>query len=252
MNNKNDNRNSDDDIRSGCVDIWNAFMVEGAEFVLGSDIPVCPCTASEPPKALISYVQAKHIHKQQIKINPDYHYDAFIHFYIDDQKFDGPRKGIWKQPFDALDIIRHFSGAITPDFSTYADFPDPINRYNTYRMRAFGRWLGENGIPIINNVRWGDEETWDYCFDGIPYNSMVAIGTVASGIKLLKNRPIFEKGLFRMIDCINPNPVIIFGSSNYEYFKKLTKQNKQIITFPSDTSIAFSSRKGGHKHEQAK
>ena len=39
-------------IRNGCVDMWNAFMVQGADFVLESDIPVCPCTANAIPKIL--------------------------------------------------------------------------------------------------------------------------------------------------------------------------------------------------------
>lgn len=35
-----------DQIRSGCQDIWNAFMVAGACFT-SRDIPLCPTTASE-------------------------------------------------------------------------------------------------------------------------------------------------------------------------------------------------------------
>ncbi|MBR6364569.1 MAG: DUF4417 domain-containing protein, partial [Lachnospiraceae bacterium] len=171
------------EVRPGCADMWNAFMVDGADFVYGSDMPICPCTATSIPKQLISYVEAKHLCKLHVKEEPDYHVDAFVHFYIDDPKFDGPLSGIWAYPYDALDIIRHFSGIITPDFSTNADFPDPLKRYNTYRMRAFGRWISINGIPVINNVRWGTEETWSYCFDGIPHNSIVSIGTVASGIE---------------------------------------------------------------------
>ena len=54
-------------IRKGCVDMWNAFMVDGADFTLGSDIPICPCTITELPKNLISYVDAKHLHKTKIK-----------------------------------------------------------------------------------------------------------------------------------------------------------------------------------------
>lgn len=29
------------DIRKGCKDMWNAFMVAGAEFTEENDIPVC-------------------------------------------------------------------------------------------------------------------------------------------------------------------------------------------------------------------
>jgi len=232
-------------IRPGCTDMWNAFMVDGAEFVYGSDMPICPCTADCIPIKLISYVEAKHLCKLHLKNNPDYHLDAFVHFYIDDQKFDGPQSGIWYKPHKALEVIRHFSGAITPDFSTNADFPDPIKRYNTFRMRAFGRWLSENGIHVINNVRWGTEETWEYCFDGIPYNSIVAVGTVASGIHRLENRPDFEKGLFKMVELLKPHIILVYGSANYECFKALSSMGIHIVSFTSDTNLAFSVKKGG-------
>ena len=236
---------NEEHIRNGCADMWNAFMVQGAEFVLESDIPVCPCTAKDIPQKLISYVEAKHLHKINHNSRPDYHIDAYVHFYIDDQKFDGPRSSVWLYPNKALEVLRHFTGVITTDFSTNADFPDPIKRYNTYRMRAFGFWLGSQGISVINNVRWGTEETWDYCFDGIPYNSIVSIGTVASGIKKLENRPDFEVGLFKMVEVLNPHTIVVYGSANYDCFKKLSDMGVRIISFPSDTSLAFVSKKGG-------
>lgn len=237
-------------IRTGCIDLWNAFMVKDAEFTTGTDMPMCFCSSTAIPTELISYEDAKHLHKMNSKNNPDYHVDAYIHFYIDDQKFDGKRTSIWQNPHDALEIIRHFSGAITPDFSTYADFPDPLKRYNTYRMRAFGTWLIHNGIPVINNVRWGTEETWAYCFDGIPANTMVAIGTVASGINKLTNRPLFELGLFTMIDRLHPHTIIIYGSSNHPCFKEIKETiGITIVTFPSKTSLAFASTKGGVDNE---
>ncbi len=235
--------------RRGCKDMWNAFMVDGAEFSLGSDIPVCPCFAVNAPNDLISYDDAKHLHRIKSKEDPDYHVDAFVHFYIDDQKFDGPQSGIWVKPKDALEIVRHFSGVITPDFSTNADFPDPLKRYNIYRMRAFGRWLSVNGVQIINNVRWGTEETWKYCFDGIPYNSIVAVGTVASGIHKLENRPLFENGFFEMVRLLHPHTIIVYGSSNNECFKKLSESGINIVTFTSKTNLAFSLGKGGTENE---
>ena len=235
--------------RKGCTDMWNAFMTKDVEFTLGSDIPVCSCDKAIIPHELISYVEAKHIYNQKLKANSDFHVNAYVHFYIDDQKFDGLREGIWAKPYAALDIIRHFAGAITPDFSTNADFPDPIKRYNTYRMRLFGCFLVNNGITVINNVRWGTEETWDYCFDGIPFNSIVAIGTVASGINKLENRPLFNAGFDKMINLLAPRTIIVYGSANYDCFKQLSESGIQIISFPSQTSLAFSAKKGGDQHE---
>ena len=232
--------------RSGIVDIWNAFMVEGAPFSQ-NDIPFCPTTTDIIPSRLISYEEAKSIHKKEMRAgHSDYYVDAFIHFYIDDQKFDGKLSSIWLYPEKALAIVRHFSGIIAPDFSTYADFPDPIKRWNIYRMNAFGYWIGSLGISVISNSRWGTEETWQYCFDGNPYNSIIAIGTVASGIRLRKNRSLFEDGLFYMIEKLHPHTIIVYGSVNYSCFDILRKQGIKIISFPSKTSEAFAGRK---KHE---
>ncbi len=87
----------------------------------------------------------------------------FVCFYIDDYKFDAPR-GIWHSAEHALAVLCHFTEFITPDFSTYQDFPEPLKIYATYRMRLMGYRLGRNGLAIINNVRWGTDETYRYCF----------------------------------------------------------------------------------------
>ncbi len=230
--------------RTGCQDIWNAFMVKNTSFTYPSDIPVCPCTADTPPLQLISFEDAKSLYKKEMKSgNDSFQYHAHIHFYIDDQKFDGKQSSIWLYPEKALEIIKHFDGIITPDFSTNADFPDPLKRYNTYRMRAFGCWIANNGLSVINNVRWGTLETWTYCFDGIPKHSIVAIGTVASSLKFLSVRPNFEVGLNKMIEAIEPSVIIIYGSDNYPFFEKLKKEGITIIAFPSKTSEAFARRK---------
>ena len=66
------------------------------------------------------------------------------------------------------------------------DFPTPLKIYNTYKMRAIGCWLKRNGIKVINNVRWGDKSTYDYCFSGIPKHDIICIGTIV----VLKKRNI--------------------------------------------------------------
>ena len=165
--------------------------------------------------------------------------DSYIHFYIDDYKFDGKKSSIWLYPNKALDIIRHFSGIITPDFSTNADFPDPIKRYNTYRMRTFGCWMNQLGIPVINNVRWGTPETWTYCFDGIPKRSIISIGTVGGNPRKLIDRDRFVAGIDKMVEVLEPQIILVYGSAKYPCFEKLKKQGIKIISYPSKTSMAF-------------
>lgn len=110
-------------------------------------------------------------------------------------------------------------------------------------MRAFGYWYGEIcGGNVINNVRWGTPETYSYCFDGIPKNSIVAIGTVGGSPKKLADRVRFENGLTEMINVLSPHTIIVYGSANYECFKELEKKGITIISYPSRTSKVFAGR----------
>ncbi len=228
--------------RSGLIDIWNAFMVENATFS-EHDIPLCPTTTTIVPEKLIGYDEAKSIHNKMLRShNKDYHIHAFIHFYIDDAKFDAKRSSIWLYYEKALEVISHFDGIIAPDFSTYGDFPDPIKRFNYYRMNAFGYWIASKGIDVISNGRWGTPDTWEYCFDGNPRNSMLCIGTVASNLKYKANYELFTDGLFKMVEVLTPHTILVYGSSNYPCFGELKSQGIDIITFKSKTCEYYEGR----------
>ena len=227
--------------RKGCKDIWNAFMCEGIRYD-ENDIPFCPTTATKLPREIITWEEAKSIYKQNLASgNTTFQKDAFVCWYTDDYKFDGAR-GIWQNGAPALEILRHFAGAITPDFSTYQDFPEPLKIYNTYRMRVFGYWLGKNGIGVINNVRWGTEVTYHYSFAGIPKNSVVAIGTCGGSPRKLKDRKRFEEGLEELARELSPHTIVVYGSANYSCFEKLKTQGIKILSFQSKTAQAFNRR----------
>ncbi len=228
--------------RTGCRDVWNAYMCINASFSK-NDIPFCPTTAVNLPQQIINWGEAKAIYSKHIKKgDKTFFYDAFVCFYTDDYRFDGTR-GIWHDSKQALKILRHFAGVITPDFSTYQDFPLPLKLYNTYRMRAYGYWLGQNGLSVINNVRWGTEETWWYSFDGIPTDSVVTIGTVGGSPKKLMDRDRFENGLYEMVRVLHPHTILIYGSANYPCFQRLVDKGIQIISYSAQTADAFERRK---------
>lgn len=228
--------------RKGCKDVWNAFMCEGVYFSR-NDIPYCHTSATEVPNDVITWEEAKAIYKKRISTKEyDFAYDAFVCFYLDDYKFDGPR-GIWHDSKSALNVLRHFAGVITPDFSTYQDFPEPIKLYNTYRMRTYGHWLGKNGIAVINNVRWGTQETFRYCFDGIDTDSIIAIGTVGGSPRKHHDRKRFAEGFEELLKVLRPKTIVVYGSAEYPCFEKAKEQGIQIVSFKSQTARAFERRK---------
>ena len=230
--------------RPGCKDIWNAFMLEGARYSQ-NDIPCCPTTAKRLPDSMITWKEARKIYRKEYEKDPVFHHESFVCFYLDDHEFDGP-SGIWADPDSALKVLLHFAGIVTPDFSTYLDFPEPLKVYNTYRMRAFGYWIGRQGVAVINNVRWGNADSYRYCFDGIPKHSIVSIGTVASGLKLLASRPLFENGLRAMVETLKPHTVIVYGSASYQPLRYLAQCGISIVQFDSAMHTRFMA---GHSNE---
>ena len=229
-------------IRKGEHDVWNAFMIQNA-FFTKNDIPISKESFSIP-KQLIGWDEAKGLYKKLIKEDPEFKNKSFIHFYMDDQKFDGKKSSIWLYPKEALEIIRHYAGIISPDFSTNFDLPIFIKGFNIYRMRAYDCFMELEHIPYIHNIRWGTKETWKYCFDGIPTGSVVAVGTVASGLRRLENRKLFEDGFRKMVEVVKPKAIIIYGSSNYRVIKEARDQGIKIINFESKTSLAYKKNGG--------
>lgn len=224
-------------IRRNLKDIWNAFMVKGAVFS-ENDIPVCPTTLDAIPKRLVSYKEAKTIFNKRKKEEPDFHDDSVVHFFLGDQAFDGEKTSIWAHPKKAYEVLKHFEGIIIPDFSTYLDFPEPLKRWNYYRMYAFGYWYGVIcRKKVMTQARWDYKESFSYCFDGIREGDMVAIGTVASGLKEKENRERFEEGLRELIKRKHPSALLIYGGTNSPIFKELEKEGVRIIRYRSETDI---------------
>ena len=208
--------------RKGIRDVWNAFMVKECSKWNEGDIPQCPTARVEIPTDLITWVEAVRIHNKMKKQNANYKYDAYICFFCDDWLFDGPR-GIWNDYNKAIEIIKHFSGIISPDFSTYKDFPTPLKAWNIYRMRTFGFWCSTQGINVINNVRWSPD-TIDICFKGIPKNSVVCLGVIASDLRHSVNWPEYEYYLKIMVQELQPKIILVYGSARYKFFKDLQAQ----------------------------
>ena len=229
-------------IRRGCKDIWNASLLVNATYS-ENDIPFCPTTANDAPKSIITYEEALIIHRKRIIEDKSYHIDDFVIFAIDDYKFDKGINSIWDHPMRAIELLKHFGGIITPDYSTYMDFPEPIKFFNTFRMRAFGFIAGEHGIKVINNVRWDPSNNYAYCFDGIAKNEIVLIGTVASQLRIKENRHQFEEGFNRLLQALEPRMILVYGSAKYSFFERVKRQGIPIIEYKSRLARFFEARK---------
>ena len=63
--------------------------------------------------------------------------------------------------------------------------------------------------------------------EGIPKNSIVCLGVVASDIRKSANWPEYEKYLKLMVQELRPRIILVYGSARYKFFKDL--QNQGIV-----------------------
>ena len=131
---------------------------------------------------------------------------AGIHFYIDDYQFER----VWNDPDKYLPYLKAAQCVLMPDFSLYMDMPLPMKLWNVYRSRAISHYWQRNGINVIPSLTWADEKSYDYCFDGIPKGSIVAVSTV--GVKNSdKAMKVWSDGMRDAIRKLRPSRILLYG-----------------------------------------
>lgn len=136
-----------------------------------------------------------------------------IHFYLDDYQFER----LWNKPEEYVDILKQYNCILSPDFSLYMDMPMPMKIWNIYRSRLIGQYYQNQGIKVIPTLSWAEEETFEFCFEGIPKGSIVSISTI--GVKKNKEAlKIWKAGVNELIRRIEPTTILIYGGKlDYDY-----------------------------------
>ncbi len=150
-------------------------------------------------------------------------YEDFVGFYEYDRKFSD----VLLATDDYVDDLKKFKGIISPDCSLYRDMPLCLQIANIYMSRAVGHYFQTKGIYVIPNIRWGDERTYTtvelsekVAFLGIDKNSIVSIGTYGC-VKSKEDKYFFREGLLAMLDELEPEVVLVYGSMPKQIFKDL-------------------------------
>ena len=130
-----------------------------------------------------------------------------LHFFVDDYQFER----LWKNPDQYLPMLQQFRCVMTPDFSLYTDFPKAVQIYNHYRKHWIGAYLQEHGVTVIPTVGWSDESSYEWCFDGEPVGSTVAVSSVGTQ-RSEESQKLFARGYQEMVRRLKPETVIFYGT----------------------------------------
>jgi hypothetical protein len=63
--------------------------------------------------------------------------------------------------------LKQYRAMLSPDFSMYTEMAPVIQMYNTFRNRWCGAYFASKGIRVVPTASWGNENTFEFCFDGI-------------------------------------------------------------------------------------
>lgn len=193
--------------RAKIDDDFYPHLTEGTKLVGAPGIPaLLDLNNVEIPKDLIPFDKARQTSKPSQR-------RAYVHFYMHDRRFSS----IITDTEKYLPLLQQFDGVITPDPTILDGQAACLQQTNTYFNRAVGFFLQKHGIPVIPNIRWGDESTYSFCFLGVNEGGIVSISTYGC-MKGKRDEESFHNGLAEMLIRLAPSDVLVHGKMPDQVF----------------------------------
>lgn len=178
-------------------DVARERFVYGAELVGKYQFPLLPRSHADltglRPVPFTSAQKEKHPKK------------CLCHFFTHDCEFEK----VWNQPEKYFEMLRNFQYVCSPDFSVFSNMPLALQIWQVYRDRALSWWMSLHGVDIIPVAVWSSPESYDFCFDGLPEHSTLAVST--NGCFSAAGKAAFRDGFREMVNRLHPEQVLIVG-----------------------------------------
>lgn len=203
----------------------NSFCLNWLEFAGAYDMPVLkPCYTV--PEKLFPFDE-----RNKWKTG-----EGGIHFYCEDAEFESVWLRANRHPHMPA-VVQKAGVALTPDFSLYTDYPRATQIWNVYRSRLLGALWQQQGIQVIPSVVWGDEGSFDFCFDGLPVGGAIAVSTAHVS---KAEQEGFLVGFDEMLQRCQPDTVLVYGRG----LKGQLEQRANVRRYDSRLTQIYQERKG--------
>lgn len=141
--------------------------------------------------------------------------EMWLHFYTDDHRF----VRYWTHPWEGLKKVQQFAGAITPDFSTYPEWPLAINIWSVYRANWVSRFWQEHGVKVLPQANWnkGTDFELDWALAGIPEGCPFCFKMFVLDSQEANDRQ--NRGVREAIRRINPPWILCYSAKPFLWSK---------------------------------
>ncbi len=149
--------------------------------------------------------------------------NSLVNTFVDDYILER----FWNNPLKYVNYFKESRYVLSPDFSILIDMPKPMAQWNVFRNRFVGKIWENEGLTVIPTVSWGNEKTFDFSFEGLTNNTVVAISNI--GCRNEEQKLIFDKGYKELINKVTPSAILFWCNKKYRSFY----QNEEIIFIDS-------------------
>ncbi len=132
--------------------------------------------------------------------------NSLVMFYINDDRFATKLS----HPWSYTENLDQYVGVIGPDLSQYIDMDYPERLSNNYWNKALMAYWQNQGINIYPNVTWSLPDSYEYCADGLPKKSVIAINSMGV-LKYNFCKSIWLDGYRYMLKKLNPICILRYG-----------------------------------------
>ena len=159
--------------------------------------------------------------------------DKLSNYWVDMFNNDVVIERFWKNPKKYLLLLKQAKGVIAADYSVMKGLLLTDNIYNVQRNRISAFMLEREKILTIPVASWIDEESFEWCFDGLPHHSIIAVsfnGCLKGECKSAKEA--FINGVFELNRRKSPSTILICGPHikewdslpNIHYYKSYSQR----------------------------
>ena len=107
-----------------------------------------------------------------------------------------------------------------PDFSLFVgdDRYQQVNKQDIYRSRFIAAYWQQCGYQVIPTASWGDANSFKYCFEGLPENSVIAVCGIGHN-QDKAHKALWNVAVSRLIEEKKPTVLVIYGGKEDDYLQ---------------------------------
>ncbi len=194
-------------------DFFRTWYQEGAVPVGRYQMPEIAATQSLPSN-VISITELRSVRNRK---------EHWVDHFVDDYRFNNA----WNNLDNRIPLYKQFGGVIGFDWSLDKCFQPGLNIWHCTKCRNADYYMQKHGIDVIPVASWIDEESFEWCLDGLPKESSIAVSTNGC-LSNEESRRCFINGVKIVQERLLPTHLVVCGNPLEEL-----KEYQNIFYYPN-------------------